>query len=128
MEAVHRALVAQYPGLRFHVGGGGARRSKFGPRTSLVVEYDRQGVLSQGGNERTMRELVHRVLDETPAHTYETVSFIQYVDPREVEAKRRLEEVEGVLEGLKKLVDEGAPDDAIGKYLIRYKYEDKLIR
>lgn len=135
-EHVRQALVHRYPGLRFHVKRGktGYVRLNGGGRNdirSLVVEYNREGVTALGGNEASMRRVVQAVLDDAPvAHTVTAVRFEKYVSPKERERLKHEDELTAlserstkVLNKIKRMIEDGEPEEAIVRILSSYKLQ-----
>lgn len=123
-EYVHKALTNAYPNLRFHIRKGRKKPSVngMGETLSIVVEYDREGVVAYGGNEASMRLIVKDILDNPPVPTtVKSVTFRQYVDPRVVEFNQLHELTQNTMVNIKRLIEEGAPDEAIMDRLKRYR-------
>ena len=112
---IHRVLRQAFPGLRFHVKSGSYHydsRGVYRVNTSACVEYDREGVLAAGGNERVMRDLVKPVL-QAAGGSVQSVSFEQYIPRKIHEARKRDDKAEQMVEELMPLIEAGASRDAI---------------
>lgn len=134
-EHVRQALIHRYPGLRFHVKRGKSGYVRLGGGRndirSLVVEYDREGVTALGGNEASMRRVVQAVLENAPvAHTVTAVRFEKYVSPKERERLKHEDELTAlserstkVLNKIKRMMEDGEPEEAIVRILSSYKLQ-----